>query len=135
MKSKNIFFIIIAIVVLGGAIGVGFTLGGEPANDKSDVGVSNVVSQIGDKQVIDITAKGGYTPRVIDAKANIATTLRVSTNGTYDCSSSLVIPKLGWRGSLEPTGVKEIAIVADQAKGTMQGLCGMGMYSFKINFN
>lgn len=86
------------------------------------------------KQIIDITAKGGYSPRVVNAKAGIPTILRVNTNGTFDCSSSIVIPKLSYQKFLPPSGVEEIAISAEQAQGTLQGLCAMGMYNFQIRF-
>lgn len=85
-------------------------------------------------QVIDLAAKGGYSPRFIQAKAGVPTELRVTTEGTFDCSSSLVIPTLGYQKILEPTGVETIQISSDEASGTMQGTCGMGMYSFKIAF-
>lgn len=132
---KKIIWIIIAILVLGGALALGFSLGGNDQDNANSADLSSVVSMQGSQQIIDITAKGGYSPRVINAKANTPTTLRVATNGTYDCSSSLVIPKLNYRANLDPTGVREIAIAADQAQGTLQGVCGMGMYSFKVNFN
>lgn len=87
-----------------------------------------------DTQLIDITAKGGYSPRVVLAKAGVPTVLRVATNGTFDCSSSIVIPKLGYQKFLQPTGTEDIAISAEQAQGTLQGTCSMGMYNFQIKF-
>lgn len=135
MKNKNSALIFIVVVlVIGGALGLGFVLGGGNGSASSG-GISSAVSFDGDKQIINITAKGGYSPRSINARAGLQTILRVATNGTYDCSSSLVIPKLGYRANLDSTGVEEIAIAANQAQGTLQGLCGMGMYSFKVNFN
>lgn len=86
------------------------------------------------KQIIDITAKGGYTPRVVVAKAGIPTVLRMKTNGTFDCSASVVIPKLSYQKFLQPSGTEDIAISAEQAQGTLQGLCAMGMYNFQIKF-
>lgn len=88
-----------------------------------------------DKQVIQIRVKGGYAPRNTVAKANIATVLNMTTNGTYDCSSALVIPSVGYRGNLPATGVTPIEI-PPQAPGTvLKGLCSMGMYSFTVRFN
>ena len=100
------------------------------------VGVDNetAVSVVDGKQLIDITAKGGYSPRVILASAGVPTTLRVNTKGTFDCSASLVIPKLQYQKFLSPTGTEEIPISAEEAQGTMQGLCSMGMYNFQIKF-
>lgn len=85
-------------------------------------------------QIIDITAKGGYSPREVVAKAGIPTVLRVATKNTFDCSASIVIPKLSYQKFLEPTAVTEINIPAEQAQGTLKGLCSMGMYNFQIKF-
>lgn len=84
--------------------------------------------------MIDLTAKGGYSPNYIEAKAGIPTELHVTTQGTFDCSASLVITSLGYENILEPTGVETIAIAANKAKGTLEGTCGMGMYDFEIAF-
>ncbi len=96
-----------------------------------ETGVATIENGV---QIIDIAAKGGYSPRVITAKAGVPTTLRVKTRGTFDCSASLVIPKLSYQKFLTPSGTEEIAITAEQAQGTMQGLCSMGMYNFQIRF-
>lgn len=85
-------------------------------------------------QVIDISAKGGYFPRRVVAKAGVPALLRVKTNGTFDCSASLVIPNLSYQKFLPPSGTEEIALSAEQARGTLQGLCSMGMYNFQIQF-
>jgi plastocyanin domain-containing protein len=85
-------------------------------------------------QYIDVSAKSGYSPRIITATAGVPTILRVETSGTFDCSSSLVIPKLSYQKILKPSGTEEITISAEQAQGTMQGLCSMGMYNFQIRF-
>jgi Cu+-exporting ATPase len=98
------------------------------ANTPASVSIENGV------QIIDLSAKGGFTPSYIEAKAGIPTELRVATNGTYDCSSSLLIPSLGYRKNLKPTGTETISITEAQAQGTLNGTCGMGMYKFKIAF-
>src|SRR3989344_7407585 len=85
-------------------------------------GGASTVSIVGGKQIIDITAKGGYSPRVVLARAGMPTTLRVKPNGTLDCSASLVIPKLSYQKFLQPSGTEEIAVSPEQAQGTMQGL-------------
>lgn len=92
------------------------------------------VSMQGGVQVINVTAKGGYVPGRIEAKAGVPTELRVTTSATFDCSASLVIPSLGYQTVLRPTGVEAIAIPADMAQGTVEGTCGMGMYDFAITF-
>ena len=92
------------------------------------------VTVVDGQQVIDITAKGGYSPRVVVARAGVPTILRMNTNGTFDCSAALVIPKLSYQKFLPPSGIEEIVIPAEKAQGTLQGLCSMGMYSFQIRF-
>jgi plastocyanin domain-containing protein len=95
---------------------------------------NSAVSMQDGVQVIDLTAKGGYTPKFVEAKAGVATELRVATQGTFDCSASLVILELDYDSILEPTGVETIAIAANKAQGTLEGTCGMGMYDFEIAF-
>lgn len=85
-------------------------------------------------QVIDLAAKGGFTPSFVEATAGVPTELHVTTNGTYDCSSTLIIPSLGYQATLKPTGTETIPLSAAQAKGTLEGTCGMGMYKFSIAF-
>ncbi len=86
-------------------------------------------------QYLDITAKGGYSPTVVNAKAGVETILRIKTSSTFDCSSAFSIPKLGIRKNLPPSGSTEIAL-GIQSKGTkLLGTCSMGMYSFNMIFN
>lgn len=100
----------------------------------TDIGGAGAVTVENGVQVIDLTANGGYSPRYIVAQAGMPTELHVITNGTYDCSSSIVIPALGYQKLLAPTGEEKVEISADQASGTLRGTCGMGMYSFEIAF-
>jgi plastocyanin domain-containing protein len=86
-------------------------------------------------QYITINAGGGYSPRVSTAKAGVPTKLIMKTNGIYDCSASLVINSLGYRKILPQTGETEIDIGTPQAGVPLRGVCGMGMYSFSVNFN
>ncbi len=95
---------------------------------------ADVVSFSEGVQYIDITARGGYTPSSVVARQGIETVLRINTRGTFDCSLSLVVPKLNYRKILPSTGTEEIRIPSNQAYGKFQGLCSMGMYGFEINF-
>lgn len=125
---------IAALAVSITVIGLAFWL----VSPKPDTNAGNVAEPtatiVGDTQFVDITAKGGYSPRVVIAKAGVPTVLRVTTNGTFDCSASVVIPKLSYQKFLQPSGIEDIAISAEQATGTLQGLCAMGMYNFQIKF-
>src|SRR3989344_1756544 len=126
MNKSILVSICLSVLLIAGA----FWFTSKPASVDNET----AVSVVGGKQTIDITAKGGYSPRIVVAKAGMPTVLRVSTRGTFDCSSSLVIPKLSYQKFLSPTGTEEIVISPEQAQGTMQGLCSMGMYNFQIKF-
>ncbi len=96
--------------------------------------ISQNVSQDSDRQIILIQAKGGYAPRLTTAKAGVPTILRVETNATFDCSSALRIPALGYSGNLPPSGTTDIEVPAQTAGTTLKALCSMGMYNFSIDF-
>lgn len=87
------------------------------------------------KQIIEIQAKGGYNPKQVTAKADVPTVIRMKTEGTFDCSSSLSIPSLGKRLALQPTGMTDIEVPPQKAGSSLKGVCAMGMYSFAVNFN
>lgn len=93
----------------------------------------NNVSIIDGKQIIEIRAKGGYRPLHSVAKAGIPTILRVDTNGTFDCSSSIRIPSMNIGQNLPMSGTTDIDLGV-QKVGIFQGTCGMGMYPFDIKF-
>lgn len=124
---------LISLAISGVIIACAFWLVSAKPGTDSTVAAATAVMVDG-KQIIDITAKGGYSPRSITAKAGVPTILRMNTNGTFDCSASVVIPKLSYQKFLQPSGTEEIAISAEQAQGTLQGLCAMGMYNFQIKF-
>jgi plastocyanin domain-containing protein len=92
------------------------------------------VTEVNGTQYIDMTAKGGYYPNSMTAKSGIKTVLRVNTSGTYDCSSSLVIPNLGYRNTLPASGTTEIDIPPQSPNSEIRGSCSMGMYRFVIRF-
>ncbi len=87
------------------------------------------------QQVVEIMAKGGYTPKVSQAKADIPTILRMKTQSTYDCTSSINIPTLNIRKILPPDGVTDIPLPPQKLGTSLTVLCGMGMYNTVINFN
>jgi plastocyanin domain-containing protein len=126
-------FLISAILTIASVAGMVMLLRRDPAMSSVATGSTNV-SMVDGKQVIRITAKGGYAPRNTVAKANIPTTLNVETNGTFDCSSALVIPRVQYRASLPPSGTTTIDLPPQQAGTTIQGVCAMGMYGFAIAF-
>lgn len=96
--------------------------------------ISQNVSTDNGKQIIEVSAKGGYTPRVSTAKADTPTILRIKTSSTFDCSSALRIPSLGYSKNLPPSGTTDIEIPAQAAGSTLKALCSMGMYNFSVEF-
>ena len=130
MSNATVVALCFSAVLVGGAFL--FTAArSAPEGEGSAASTAAVVDGV---QVVDIAAKGGYAPRVVVARAGIPTTLRVQTSGTFDCSASLVIPALSYRKFLPPSGVEEIFIPTERAQGTLRGLCSMGMYNFRVEF-
>lgn len=124
------------IITLMLVVGIGIIFFGALRNgpgQESDQAVQNVETRDG-IQYVTIEAKGGYSPKVSDAKAGIPTKLVIKTNGTYDCSSSLIIRSIGYQKVLPQTGEETIDLGTPEAGAPLQGTCGMGMYNFVINF-
>ncbi len=121
--------IIVAVVFIGGAYMFATKSGG----DIGQVANLNNISIVDGKQIIEITARGGYQPRKSIAKAGIPTIIRFNTKGTFDCSSAVRIPSLGISKSLPQTGSTDIDI-GEGKLGILQGSCGMGMYPFEVEF-
>jgi len=120
-------------ILIAGILGACFVVfSGKESSNVSKDSRNNVVMENG-KQIIEITAKGGYLPENSQAKAGVSTILRVSTRGTFDCSSAFRIPSMRISKNLPPTGVIEIDLGVQPA-GTLAGSCGMGMYPFSITF-
>lgn len=94
----------------------------------------NNVTYEGSQQIIALKAKGGFSPSTTIAKAGMPTTLKITTNGTFDCSSSLVIPSLNYEKLLPTTGLTEVEIPAQEKGKTINGMCSMGMYNFSLKF-
>lgn len=127
----------LSIITLGLLIGIGLIfLGGSNDSSETTSTQSGQNVEIRDGvQYITIDAKGGYSPRISSAQADIPTRLIVKTNGTYDCSAALVIRSVGYQKTLPQTGEEVIDIGTSQAGTSLQGTCSMGMYNFTINFS
>ena len=131
MNTKTtVISVLVAVILIGGAV---MFSGGN--NSSTEGGAANNVSIVDGKQIITVNAKGGYSPRVTTAKADMPTVFKVETQGTFDCSSALVIPSLGYRSNLPPSGETLIDVPPQKAGTTMRGLCAMGMYNFAVSFN
>lgn len=122
--------IIVGIIIGGAVLLLNGSNSGTPAQQEN---IQNV-SIVDGKQIIEITAKGGYTPRMSIAKAGIPTILRFDTNGTFDCSASVRIPNMNVSEVLPSSGSKDVDL-GNPEVGVVKGSCGMGMYPFQIQFD
>ena len=123
----------ISIVIAGALIGAAILYTGVSSTGGTDVPANNV-SIVGGKQIVEVSVQGGYRPRKSIAKAGVPTVLRFVTNNTYDCSSSVRIPSMGYSSFLPSTGKTDVDLGVQQA-GVLRGSCGMGMYTFEIDFS
>ncbi|OHA91325.1 MAG: hypothetical protein A2758_02595 [Candidatus Zambryskibacteria bacterium RIFCSPHIGHO2_01_FULL_49_18] len=124
--NKAVVIIVIGIV----AAGIIFLWRSAPTQD--DVPANNV-SIVDGIQIVKISAKGGYRPKLSIADADIPTILRMQTSGTYDCSLSLRIPSRNIGMFLPQSGSTDIDLGVPE-RGTINGLCSMGMYRFVVEF-
>lgn len=108
--------------------------GGSGNSGLDSMSAGNNVSIVDGTQIVEISAKGGYSPRESVAKAGVPTILRMKTSGTFDCSGALVIPSINYQENLPMSGTTDITLPAQAAGKSIQGFCAMGMYSFEIYF-
>lgn len=129
----------IVLSIVGGSvlIAVVILMSGQKGDSAPATKTNSVdnVSMSDGKQVVEIAVKGGYTPRSTIAKANTPTILRMKTAGTFDCSSALTIPSIGYKKNLKPSEATDIEIPPQETGTILQGMCSMGMYSFEVAFN
>lgn len=130
----KIVFTVIALLTLSltGYLVMRVVSPGGESQPSTDLSAAGNVRMEGDQQIVEITAKGGYTPRMSTVKAGVPTVLRFNTKGTFDCSSSVRVPSLDISQSLPPSGVTDIAL-GKLEPGVLNGTCGMGMYPFQLN--
>jgi len=131
--SKNALSVVIVSIFL--VLIFIFTFDGKPkVGDSSATSFIQNVEVRDGVQYITIDAKGGYSPRVSNAKAGVPTKLIVKTSGTFDCSASLVIRSVNFQKILPQNGETEIDLGIPEV-GEFQGMCSMGMYSFVVKFS
>ncbi|MDP2593046.1 MAG: hypothetical protein Q8P52_00125 [bacterium] len=132
-KSASIILTVALLITLG-IIFIGDSESRGNTNTATNEAVQNSVIKDG-VQYVTVSAKGGYSPRVSMAQADIPTKLIIKTDGTFDCSLSLVIRSIGYQKILPQTGETKIDIGSQKAGDVLQGVCSMGMFSFQIRFN
>lgn len=128
---KTTVAIIITGILIGGAVLL-VDKGGSSIQIARESNIQNI-SVVDGKQIIEIKAKGGYSPRVSIAEANMPTILRFDTNNTFDCSASVRIPDMNISKVLPNSGTTDIDLGTPKLS-RLQGTCGMGMYLFEVNF-
>ncbi|HEU0085791.1 MAG TPA: hypothetical protein VFQ59_02430 [Candidatus Paceibacterota bacterium] len=128
MKSTVISLSVAALLIFGAFLLVNSN---GSAGDSFDA--KNNVSIEDGKQIVKISAKGGYIPRRSVAEAGLPTIVRFDTRGTFDCSLAVRMPSVNVSQILPQSGTTDIDIGV-QKVGLFQGSCGMGMYPFEIDF-
>ncbi len=138
LMKKNIRIIGTAILLAIAALTAGMYFGARTNNASRNIPekpvVKNDAVNTDGKQIIEISVKGGYSPKVSTAKAGVPTVIRLITNNTFDCSSSISIPSIGYRKNLPRTGTTDVDVPVQIAGTKLHGSCSMGMYSFVVNF-
>ncbi len=130
MQKNTIISIFISLAIIGGTL---YFISDKSASLGGEVSQSQNIEIRDGIQYITITAKGGYSPRVTEIKGGLPTKLIVKTDGTYDCSASLVVRSVGFQKILQPTGEEIIDLGIPKTGDKVQGVCGMGMYNFHIS--
>lgn len=135
--KKTIPLLVLGLILIVGGIYLATRPESTDASKKpleTSSGVTSNTSIADGKQLIEIGVKGGYQPRQTIAKAGVPTTIRFVTKGSFDCSTAVTIPSIGYDANLPMTGNTDKEIPAQESGTTLQGYCAMGMYSFTIRF-
>jgi plastocyanin domain-containing protein len=133
-KSVKIFisvcFSLILLVVIGSLV----LVTKKSKAEENPTTLNQTIDIVDGKQIIAVFAKNGFSPNVVNARADLPLVLKVKTENTFDCSATMSIPKLGIRESLPPTGSTNIQIPAQKSGTSLDATCSMGMFHMKINF-
>lgn len=132
MQKSVLISIVLSLAIIGGTL---YLVSVKPASFDNDLAETENTEIIEGVQYVTISAKGGYSPRVSEIQSGLPTKLIVKTNGTYDCSAALVVRSAGFQKILEPTGEEIIDLGTLKSGEKIQGVCGMGMYSFQLRAN
>lgn len=132
MQKSTIISIVVSVVLVAGTL---YVVSDRPGSSGGEVPQGQNIEIKDGVQYVTILAKGGYAPRITEIKGGLPTKLIIKTDGTYDCSASLVVRSVQFRKVLSPIGEEVIDLGVPKSGEDVQGLCGMGMYSFKIKVN
>lgn len=129
MQKNILISVIISVILIGGTL---YFVSDRPESSDGEVVNSQNIDIRDGVQYVTIIAKGGYSPSVSQIKGGLPTKLVVKTDGTYDCSASLVVRSVGFQKILQSTGEEVIDLGIPKSGDKVQGVCGMGMYNFQI---
>lgn len=129
MQKNIVISIVISAALIGGTL---YFVSDRPGSPNGEVAKSQNVEIKGGIQYVTVTAKNGYSPRSTEIKGGVPTRLIMKTDGTYDCSASLIVRSVGFQKILQPTGEEIIDLGAPKSGEKVQGICGMGMFNFQL---
>ena len=85
-----------------------------------------------DKQTVEITADGGYKPRVVELKAGVPAELVFTRKDPSSCLEEVVLPDFGVKATL-PVNKKYIVKIQPNKPGRYTYACGMNMFFGEID--
>ena len=85
----------------------------------------------GDRQQVEVTVKGGYSPNLIRARVGVPLQLVFDRQETGDCTSRVVFPDFGISRSLAPFFRTTVEFTPDRS-GKFGFACGMNMVHGKL---
>lgn len=133
MQKNTIIVIAVGAIIIASLIYLftGKTAGKDIQEKNQSAQIQNVEVRDG-VQYVTIDARGGYFPKESSIRPNMPTKLIIRTNNTYDCSASLVVRSVNFQKMLKPTGEEIIDLGTLKSGEDINGVCGMGMYSFNV---
>ncbi len=85
----------------------------------------------GDKQTIEITINGGYSPNVIELEKGVPADIVFTRKDPSACFEEVVLPDFGIRTKLPVNTPHTVSITPNEA-GEFKYACGMNMFFGKV---
>src|SRR5690606_32177759 len=121
MKNNRIILISITITAVLIFSALYFSASSGELKKTTEENINNVYVEDG-KQIIEVTAKGGYFPMKSIGTSGMPTILRFNTTGTFDCSSAVRIPSFNISKNLPLSGITDIDLGVSET-GVLKGAC------------